>query len=114
MAALVATLAAATAQAGERTYSRAEVAAILDIIDTHVAERAAREQRKKDAAATRERVRAAKWAVALRMHADHEAAKASRADTKQKAKAARAVRRERLMHLRTGGRSGAGAVRRGR
>lgn len=114
MAALVVTLGAGVANAGERTYTRAEVAQILDIIDQHVARRAAKEQRAKDAAATRQRIRAAKMHVALRMAAEHKAERARSEQTKQATREAHQARRARLLHLLTGGRSGTGAVRRAR
>lgn len=108
------TLGAGAAHA-ERTYSAGEVRQILEIIDTHVEQRRAKEQRKKDAAATKKRVRAAKWAEALRIGASIKAERASREREATDAKDARNVRRARLLHLLTGGRAGSGPViRRGR
>lgn len=108
------TLGAGAAHA-ERTYSAGEVRQILEIIETHAEQKRAREQRKKDAAAKKGRVRAAKWAEALRIGATIKADRARREREATDARDARDVRRARLLHLLTGGRSGSGPVsRRGR
>ena len=111
MAALVVTLGVgASAARAERTYSAGEVRQIMEIIETHAAGKRAREQKKKDDAARKQRVRAAKWRAALRMGAEIKAERARRDQETADAKEAHQVRRARLLHLLLGGRSGSGAV----
>lgn len=107
MATLVVTLGGAAARA-ERTYTRAEVNAILDLIDQHAAEKAAKEkQREANARAAKVRM-AAKWLEALRIARDVKGERARR-----KAAAVDAAHNERLLraqraYLMLGGRAGSG------